>query len=154
MTFDIRKLAIGGTADYHVTDAAGNPQYDDHPTERDDHGKPVQVPVVITVISPGTKKGAAAEFKRQEARSNRLVGGLSGKTSKRTEDDEIKERADFLASITHSMGFDFPGGATALYKDLPLGHIADGVEKFYGERGNFMAGSPTASANMSDTQPG
>lgn len=145
MNFDIRKLAIGDTADYHVTDAKGNPQF---------HDAAETQPVVITVISPGTKKGAAAEFVRNEARSSRLLGSMGGKSTKRTEQDEIKERAEFLAAITHSMGFDFPGGAVALYKDLPLGHIADGVEKFYNDRGNFMPASVNSSASTSDTQHG
>lgn len=132
MPFDINKLAIADSAKYHVTDAAGNPQYfDDEQTQ----------PVTITVISPGTKKAAAAEFKRNEARSARLIGGMAGKTSKRTEQDEINERANFLADITVSLdGWDFQGGALALYKNLPLGHIADGVEKFFNDRGNFIAG--------------
>lgn len=139
MTFDINKLAIADSADWHVTDAAGNPQYlDDKQTK----------PVTITVISPGTKKAAAAEFKRNEARSARVMGAMAGKTSKRTEVDEINERAAFLAEIAGQLnGFEFPGGAKALYQNLPLGHIADGVEKFYGERGNFIGGSPTTSPN-------
>lgn len=134
--FDIRKLAIGDTADWHVTDAAGIPQY--HDAEKTQ-------PVTITVISPGTKRAAAAEFRRNEARSSRLLGAMGGKASKRNEDDDVKERAEFLAEITHSLnGFDFPGGAKALYMDLPLGHIADGVEKFYNDRGNFIPASTTA----------
>lgn len=154
MKFDIRTLAIGDTADYHVTDAAGNPQYGDHATDLDDKGNPVKVPVLITVISPGTKKGAAAEFKRNEARSARMVGTMAGKTSKRTDDDEIKERAAFLAEITAGMNFDFQGGPFALYKELPLGHIADGVEKFYNDRGNFIVVSTTPSPSTSDTPHG
>lgn len=145
MKFDIRKLAIKDTADYHVTDAAGNPQYlDDAQTQ----------PVTITAYSPGTKKAAAAEFKRNEARSARLIGGMAGKTSKRTEQDEINERAQYLADITAGMNFDFPGGPVALYKDLPLGHVADGFEKWQADRGNFIDGSPTTSPSTSDTQPG
>lgn len=144
--FDILALAIADTAKWHVTDAAGNPQYLDREQTQ---------PVTITVISPGTKKAAAAEFKRNEARSARLIGGMAGKTSKRTEVDEINERAQFLADITVSLdGFDFPGGAKALYQNLPLGHIADGVEKFFGDRGNFMPASPVASPNTSDTPHG
>lgn len=145
MKFDIRKLAIAATADYHVTDAAGNPQYLDAAETQ---------PVLITVHSPGTKKAAAAEFKRNEARSARLIGGMAGKTSKRTEQDEINERAQYLADITATMNFDYTGGPLALYKDLPLGHIADGVEKFHGDRGNFISDSPTTSPSTSDMSHG
>lgn len=131
--YDINKLAIGDSAEYHVTDAKGDPQYDG------------ETPITITISSPGTKKAAKAQFKRDELRSARVMGQMAGKTSKRTEQDEINERAQFLADITEGLnGFDFPGGAVALYKSLPLGHIADGVEKFYNERGNFSAESATS----------
>lgn len=153
--FDINKLAITDSAKWHVTDAAGNPQYYDHPTDKDENGKPVQVPITITVASPGTKKAARAGFKRSEARSARMVGTMAGKTSKRTEVDEINERAQFLADITESLdGFDFPGGAKALYQDLPLGHIADGVEHLHNDRGNFVGSSPTSSPSTSVTLHG
>lgn len=141
--FDINKLAINDSADWHVTDAKGDPQYDG------------EVPITISVASPGTKKAAKAQFKRDEARSARVLGAMGGKSSKRTEDDEIKERAAFLAEITEGLnGFDYPGGAVALYKNLPLGHIADGVEKFFNDRGNFSADSVSNASNMSATQPG
>lgn len=143
MTFDINKLAIKDSADWHVTDAKGDPQYDG------------ETPITITVASPGTKKAAKAQFKRDEARSARAVGLMSGKTSKRTEDDELKERAQFLADITESLnGFQYPGDAKALYLNLPLGHIADGVEKFFSDRGNFSADSVSNASNTSVTQRG
>lgn len=145
MTFDIRKLAIGDTADYHVTDAKGNPQF---------HDAAQTQPVTITVVSPGTKKGAAAEFKRNQARSERTIAQMSGKTVKRTEQDETNERAEFLAEISTGANFDFPGGLLALYKDLPLGHVAEGLEKFYNDRGNFVKGSAPAYPNTSDTPHG
>ena len=139
MLFDIRKLAIADTAEYHVTDAAGNPQYVDDA---------MTIPVTITVHSPGTKRAAAAEFRRNEARSARVIGSMAGKASKRTEQDEINERANFLAEIAGQLnGFEFPGGAKALYQTLPFGHIADGVEKFYENRGNFVPASLPTSAN-------
>lgn len=129
--FDITLLEIGDTAKYHVTDANGDPQYD-----------AVGNPVTITVASPGTKKAAKAQFKRDDVRTQRAVGLMGGKTSKRTEIDEINERAFFLAEITESLdGFSYPGGSVELYKNMKLGHIADGVEKFYNDRGNFRADS-------------
>lgn len=144
MKFDINKLAITDTAKYHVTDAKGEPQYDDAGN-----------PITITIVSPGTKKAARAQFKRDDARSQRVLGSMAGKTSKRTEVDEIAERAQFLADVTESLdGFDFPGGPKALYSELPLGHIADGVEKFFNDRGNFSKDSANSSSNTSGTQPG
>jgi hypothetical protein len=140
--FDITSLEIGDTAKYHVTDAKGDPQYTSHPTDFNEKGEPVQIPVTITVASPGTAKASRAQFKRDQARNARVIGDMSGKVSKRTEVDEAKERADFLASITESLdGFDYPGGAKALYLNPKLGHIADGVEKFYNDRGNFTGDS-------------
>jgi hypothetical protein len=74
---------------------------------------------------------------------------MGGKTSKRTEVDEVNERANFLAEIADELvGWDFPGGAKALYQDLTLGHIADGVEKLYNDRGNFVADSVPTSPSM------
>jgi hypothetical protein len=146
MTFDIKKLAIKDMALYHVTDAAGNPQYFDAEETQ---------PVTITVYSPGTRKAAAAEFKRNEARSARVIGAMGGKTSKRTEVDEVNERANFLAEIAGQLnGWEYPGGAKALYQDLTLGHIANGVETFYNERGNFIADSATNFPSMSATPLG
>lgn len=142
--FDISKLEINDSGKYHVTDAKGNPQYDEAGNA-----------ITITLISPGTAKAAAAQFKRDESRSARVLGSMAGKQSKRTEVDEIKERAAFLAEITESLdGFAYPGGAKALYSNLKLGHIADGVEKYFNDRGNFSADSVTDSPNTSVTQPG
>lgn len=153
--FDINKLEIQDSAKYHVTDAKGDPQYDNHPTEVDKDGKPVQVPITITVASPGTKKAVKAQFKRDENRNARVLGSMAGKTSKRTETDELAERAQFLADITDSLdGFDYPGGAKALYMNPKQGHIADGVEKLFNDRGNFCADSATPSSSSSASMPG
>jgi hypothetical protein len=144
--FDIKQLEISDSAKYHVTDAAGNPQYADNAQKK---------PVTITLASPGTRKAMQAQFKRDQARSSRVLGEMGGKTSKRTVDDEVTERAAFLAEITESLdGFDYPGGAIELYKNPKLGHVADGVEKFYNDRGNFSGGSVISSASSSSTQPG
>lgn len=142
--FDISKLAIEDIGKYHVTDAKGNPQYDEAGN-----------PITITLHSPGTKKASRAQFKRDEARNARMVGMASGKTSKRTDDDEIRERAAFLEEITVSLdGFDYPGGPKALYSNLPLGHIAKGVQRYFDDEGNFVADSLTSSSSTPDTQPG
>lgn len=126
--FDLSKLEIQDSAKYHVTDAKGDAQYDG------------DTPITITIASPGTKKATRAQFKRDEVRSARVLGSIAGKTSKRTEADEMKERAEFLAEITESLdGMEYPGGPRALYMNPKLGHITDGVEKFFNDRGNFSA---------------
>lgn len=144
--FDITALEISDSGKYHVTDAKGNPQYAD---------KAQTLPITITIASPGTKKAAKAQFKRDEARNARVMGAMAGKNSKRTEADEIAERAAFLAEITESLdNFDYPGGSVALYKNIKLGHIADGVDKYFGDRGNFYEVPESDSSNTSDSSPG
>lgn len=153
--FDITQLEIEDSAKYQVTDAKGEPQFYTIDGAIDSDDKPQQFPVMITITSPGTKKAAVAIFKRDEARSARVLGAMGGKASKRTEDDELRERADFLASVTESLdGFTYSGGARALYLNLKLGHIADGVEKFFNDRGNFYDGSAQTAPSTSDTQLG
>ena len=143
MSFNISSLEILDSATYQVTDAKGEPQYDG------------ETPITITVISPGTKQAARAQFDRDNVRSERVLGQMAGKKSKRTEDDEVRERAEFLAKVTTSLnGFDYPGGPKALYSNLKLGHIADGVEKFFNDRGNFSADSSSDSSSTSAMQPG
>ena len=142
--FDIKKLSITDSGKYHVTDAKGDPQYDEAGN-----------PITITAASPGTKKAAQAQFKRDQARSSRVLGEMGGKTSKRTELDERTERATFMADVTESLdGFSFDGGAKGLFMDLKLGYIAAGFEKWWGDWGNFSADSSTTSSNTSATQPG
>lgn len=142
--FDINSLEIADSAKYHVTDAKGDPQYG-----------PSETPITITVASPGTKKAVKAQFKRDENRNARVLGAMANKVSKRTEVDEMSERAQFLADITESLdGFEYTGGAKALYMNPKLGHIADGVEKLFNDRGNFSADSVMPSSNTSASQPG
>lgn len=142
--FDITKLEIADSAEAHVTDARGVPQYDSK-------GKAI----TITVASPGTKKAMRAQFQRDEAARTRTFAQMAGKSNKRTEDDEMKDRAEFLAAITESLnGFEYPGGAKALYMNSKLGHIADLVQKTYDDRGNFSVDSAPTSSSTSGTQPG
>jgi hypothetical protein len=148
--FDLSKLEISDSAVYQVTDARGNDVVVD--------GKPL----TLTIASPGTKKAVSAQFKRDEARSARLVGTMGGVKSKRTSDDEIRERVDFLMAITEGcshtdVSYNGKTGTDALramFMEPKLGHIADGVEKFHGDRGNFFEGSANSSANTSATAPG
>lgn len=135
MTFDISKLEITDTADYHVTDAAGNPQFDG------------DKPITITIYGQGSAKAIKAQHTYTEKTSARTAAVMHGKTQKGAEEAKIADRADFLASITVSLnGFTYGGKAgfeayKALYSNPKLGHIADGVEKTYIDRGNFMQSS-------------
>lgn len=134
MSFDIRTLAISKTGEVPVRNAAGERQYDAE-------GKPL----TITVHSPGTKAFNAAQHARSQRNNDRVVSKMQGKSDGNlTAEDAAQERAEFLASITVSFnGFGVDGleGKAAfakVYGDLELGHIADDVEKFVSERGNFM----------------
>jgi hypothetical protein len=148
--FDLSQLEIKDSGTYQVTDARGND---------------VVVggqPLTLTIASPGTKKAVSAQFKRDEARSARVMGVMGGVKSKRTADDEIRERADFLMAITEGcshtdISYNGKTGMDALHEMFlapKLGHISDGAEKYHGDRGNFFEGSANSSANTSATQPG
>lgn len=150
MEFDFASLEIKDTGEYQVTDARGNDVAID--------GRPF----TITVASPGTKKAVAAQFKRDESRSARVMGAAAGIKSKRTADDDLRERADFLMAITEGCSHTnivYKGqtglqALRAMYMEPKLGHVADGVEKYHHERGNFAPDSSLASSNMSGMQPG
>jgi len=130
--FDITSLQIADTATYHVTDAKGTPQYDG------------ETPITITIHSPGVKKASAAKFALEKKRSERVFTKMSGKDDGMTEADERRERAVFLAEITASLnGFEYKGGAAELYANPRLQHIANGVEKLFGDLGNFAPSSAT-----------
>lgn len=141
--FDISTLEISDSAKWHVTDAAGKPQYDG------------DTPITITIHGPGTKKGAEAQFNYARKRQERSLAQLGGKVIQWTEADERRERAAFLAEITASLdGFDYRGGAPALYAAIKLPHVADGVQKTFNELGNFNGSSATDALNTSGMLPG
>lgn len=145
----IKKLAIEATGEFEVRDAAGNLV--------EENGKAW----TITVHSPGTKAFQKAKHTFDQARSNSLTAMMTGKgDSKRTADDEVKEVAEFLAGVTVSLNnFDYEGGKgyeaiKAMYMDLEIGHVANDLNKFLGDRGNFLKAKPITSSNTSDNQPG
>jgi hypothetical protein len=137
--FDIRTLAISKTGEVPVRNASGEKQYDAD-------GKLLS----ITVHSPGTKAFNAAAHARQLRNSDRMVNKMQGRADgKQTAEDSIEERAEFLAAITISFNNFSVEGLTGkaafakIYGDLELGHIADDVEKFVGDRANFIRPSTT-----------
>lgn len=134
MSFDIRTLAISKTGEVPVRNAQGEKQYDAD-------GKLL----TITVHSPGTKAFNAAQHARQLRNSDRMVNKMQGKADgKQTAEDATEERAEFLTAITisfNNFGIDGQTGRAmfaSVYGDLELGHIADDVEKFVGDRANFI----------------
>lgn len=148
--FDFAALEIIDTGNYQVVDARGNDVVIG--------GKPL----TLQIASPGTKKAVAAQFKRDENRNARVVGSMSGLKSKRTADDDLRERAEFLMAITEgcshaNIGYKGQTGLAAIramYLEPKLGHIADGVEKYHYDRGNFSPDSSASSSNTSGSQPG
>ena len=135
--FDIRTLAISKTSEMPVRDAAGEKQYDAA-------GKLLS----ITLHSPGTKQYNAAQHARNTRNSDRVVNKMQGKADgKQTAEDATEERAEFLAAITVSFnnfgveGLTGKAAFASVYGDLELGHIADDVDKFVGDRANFMRAS-------------
>lgn len=134
--FDIRTLAISKTGEVPVRNALGEKQCDGDKL------------LSITVHSPGTKAFNAASHARQLRNSDRMVNKMQGKADgKQTAEDATEERAEFLAAITisfNNFGVEGLTGKAAfakVYEDLELGHIADDVEKFVGDRANFMRAS-------------
>lgn len=139
--FDLSQLEISDSSVYTVTDARGDDVVID--------GRPF----TITVASPGTEKAVNAQFKRDEARSGRMIGAATGTKSKRTAKDDYMERAEFLLAVvedTSHSDLEYQGktGAAALRAMLlspKLAHIAEGLEKHHHARGNFSAESLSAS---------
>lgn len=141
--FNIDSIAISDSTKWHVTDAKGKPQYDG------------DTPITITIHSPGTPKAAQAQFNYAKKRQERTMQQIGGKTIEWKESDERRERAEFLAEITISLdGFQYRGGAPALYSNIKLPHVADGVQKTFNELGNFSDDSVSDASSMSVTQPG
>ena len=139
--FDLSQLEISDSSVFTVTDARGNDVVID--------GRPF----TITVASPGTEKAVNAQFKRDEARSGRMIGAATGTKSKRTAKDDYLERAEFLLAVVEATShpdvtYQNKTGTAALRAMLlapKLAHIAEGLEKHHHDRGNFSAESPTAS---------
>jgi len=129
---DIRKHAVKDTATIHIKTADNELMFDD--------GKPV----TITVFGPGSKQYSKAQAERQV----RLLARLQDKKkAKATADDLEAEQAQFLADCTHStqcIEMDGKVGADlhlAIYSERSIGFIADQVNAYLGEWGNFTEAS-------------
>ena len=137
--FDITKTAVSETA---TLDLVGP---DEAPLLGEDKKQ-----CSISLYGPGSEPFERASAKRQ----NKLIGRLKRKgKSEMSAEEQRAEQADFLASITVSFnGFTYPpaGEATgkdlyrAAYSDRSIGFIADQVQAFVGDWGNFTGSSATS----------
>lgn len=110
----------------------------------------------IEVYGPGSAEYARAEAKR----SNKAVDRLKRKgKAKASAEEQRAEAADFLADITIGLkNFSYPpaGEATGremfrqIYMDRSIGFIADQVQAYVGDWGNFTARSATNSSSSSE----
>ena len=128
----IRKYAVSETATLHLQDAEGNLIYADEEESR---------PVEIVLYGPGSKEFAAAQQRRQDAMVSKLQRGSRAK--KLTQEEAEKMRLEFLVQCTASSNNLELDGQTgtelyrAVYSDRSLGFIADQVDRFMGDWGNF-----------------
>lgn len=151
--FDPSKYKITASAEYEVLDAEGNVIYLDEAETK---------PWTITVASPGTKKAAKAVFDIEQAKTQDLKATVHGRKSKKDENSNNQLRAEFLMKITESTNADnltYEGktgldALRAIYLDPFMAHVAEGVEKFHFNRGNFSADSEMNSQNTSGTSLG
>ena len=146
----LKSLAILPVGKYKVTDAAGNVQYQEDG----------ETPMTITLHSPGTKKFQSALHDFKAKKTGSMASIMKGKNDKDDPDAEVRDLAVFLAAVTISFdGFDYEGRVgnaayRAAYEDIEIGHIADGLNKFLGDRGNFLPEPVTTSNDSSASQPG
>ena len=147
---NLKSLAIEPTGKFKVTDARGTVQYQEDG----------ETPLTITTHSPGTKTFQAALHAFNERKSGGLAALMKGKDEKRDPAADARDLAVFLAAVTISFdGFDYEGrignaAYRAAYEDIEIGHIADGLNKFAGDRGNYLPEQATTSSDSSASQPG
>lgn len=131
---DIRKHAVKETATIHIRTADNELMFDG------------DKPVTITVYGPGSKQYSKAQADRQA----RLLARLQDKKKAKASPDDLEaEQAQFLADCTHSMqcieidGKAGPDLHLAVYADRSIGFVADQVNAYLGEWGNFTGASTT-----------
>lgn len=135
----LRKHAVSETATLHLQDAEGNPIYAD-----EDEKKPVE----IILYGPGSKEFAEAQQRRQDAMMSKIQRG--SRTKKLSQEEAEKLRVDFLVRCTagsNNLELDGQTGTElyrAVYSDRSLGFIADQVDRFMGDWGNFSPSAATS----------
>lgn len=136
---NLRKHAVQETGTLELLDAADNPLLKDD-------GK---TPITVTVFGPGSKRFSEATAMK----NNRMMDRLRKKgKSDQTGAQVLAEKAEFLAMVTASSdGLELddhkPDSAEcqkAVYETPELGFIADQVDKYLGEWGNFLKSASKA----------
>lgn len=129
MNFNIRSLAPSETAFMQLRDIEGTPQF------AEDGSAPG-----IEYYGPGTREYRAAQSK-YFTKLKKLVDN-----KKDNDIDAVTAvRIEYLAEVTKGLvGFDFDGGAKALYRDIEFSHIFEDGFKFVGEQGNFKKSFETS----------
>lgn len=129
--FDISKRGVLPTTTIDITDANGDPMFNDH-----------QERLTITIYGPGS-----TQFQKAQSARNRAMMEYFRKGSKKLKDGEQRELdAEFLASCTSSFnGFGYqsypPGHEMfkAAYLDASIGYITEQVNKELGDWSNFTS---------------
>lgn len=138
----ISELGAKDIAPVHLKNEAGEPMY-----FKDSEG--VEKPVQIFVYGPGSD-----EHRQAQARAQRRVMAIAKKgrraLEERSPDERLKDSADLMADITHSVeGLDLEGmqlrpAMVALYANPRCGWITSQVNEFGGDWANFTGSAPTA----------
>lgn len=135
---DITTQAVEDTAIIHLKSATGELLYDG------------ENPVQIVIYGPGSRQHGAMEA-RQAARAVKRYKANDGKSILAPHEDQVKELAEDLASITVRFeNLEYPPAGkvqgaelyAALYSDQKLGFIVNQVTKFVADWGNFRGSSP------------
>lgn len=142
--FNICAIAAAATATLTLRDAAGEELFVMDGDER--------LPVSITTYGPGTTDFARAQQRFQDRIAKRVQKG-KGKATLPSPEEQREDRAELLAALTVSFNnLDYPDAGDAqgyelfraLYADPRLGFIADQVNNFVGDWGNFTPKSATS----------
>ncbi len=142
---DVSKLRVADTAPLHLKDADGNPMYDEGADGKPDQNKPVR----IHLYGPSSKQFAQIEGK-QTTRVLKRREENDGKATAPTPEQRLSETAEDLAAITvrfDGLTYGDKQGAElfeAVYADPALGFIANQVQRFVQNWGNFRGGSSTS----------
>lgn len=148
--FDISNFEVENTLTFQLKDAAENLMFTRHPTEKDEDGEPVKIPVTATVYGPGSVEHAKATAWRNSQQMQKLR--KKGKFEL-SADETLELNAEYLARVTKEFSPNFrysaAGGATghdlhkAVFMNRKLGFIADQFGEKLGDWENFSKGSAT-----------
>ena len=136
----IKSFATSPTHKFQLRDAQDELMFKDG--DRDQ-------PCMVEVYGPGSRTYVEADNKRTKAIIARSAK-KGGKIDIGSSDDQIAERAGFLADITKGFeNVDYEGKsghdlAVAVYSDIELGFIADQVDEKRKDWANFKKGSVTS----------